>query len=73
MIALARLPISVPLCTASRRMSPVEIFGIPRLLANRSACVPLPAPGGPSMIRFSAKRSTYARRPRIRVFFMNPS
>ena len=54
MIALARLPISVPLCTASRRMSPVEIFGIPRLRANCSAWVPLPAPGGPSMIRFSA-------------------
>ena len=30
--------------------------GIPRARANRSACVPFPAPGGPSMIRFSATR-----------------
>src|SRR5215472_5144121 len=35
-------------------MSPVEILGMPRLRANRSACVPFPAPGGPSMIRFKA-------------------
>src|SRR5687768_1041050 len=28
-------------------MSPVEIFGIPCSRANRSAWVPLPAPGGP--------------------------
>ena len=53
-IALARSPISVPALTASRSMSPVEIFGIPFSFANRSACVPLPAPGGPSIIKFSA-------------------
>jgi hypothetical protein len=45
----------------------------------RSACVPLPAPGGPSITRFSVdvvawRPSTYwPRRPLIRVFFMNPS
>src|SRR6186713_1117322 len=33
-------------------MSPVEIFGMPWLAANRSACVPLPAPGGPKNTRF---------------------
>ena len=56
-------------------MSPVEIFGIPRDRANRSACVPLPAPGGPIMTTFSAIVPTrpYPRRPRMRVFFMNPS
>src|SRR6266853_64566 len=35
-------------------MSPVEIFGIARALAICSAWVPLPAPGGPSMMRFRA-------------------
>jgi hypothetical protein len=51
---LARNPISVPALTDSRSMSPVEIFGMPRSFAKRSAWVPLPAPGGPSMIRFNA-------------------
>jgi hypothetical protein len=41
-----------------------------RAARNRSACVPFP-PRRPSMITFSA--IGYARRPRIRVFFMNPS
>ena len=35
---------------ASRRMSPVEIFNRPRSRANRPACVPFPAPGGPIMM-----------------------
>ena len=67
----------MPRLTASRRMSPVEIFGSPWVRANRSACVPLPAPGGPSMTTFSAMSGRWItywpRRPRIRVFFMNPS
>jgi hypothetical protein len=37
MIALARMPMSVPSWTAARSISPVEIFGIPRLRASRSA------------------------------------
>src|SRR5262249_7595003 len=53
MIAFARKPISVPALTASRSMSPVEILGMPLAFASRSACVPLPAPGGPSITRFS--------------------
>ena len=54
MTALARSPSSVFAWTASRRMSPVEIFGMPRTRATRSACVPFPHPGGPIMIRFNA-------------------
>src|SRR5258705_10475245 len=45
----AAVPISLPACTASRRMSPVEIRGIRCPIANRSAWVPFPAPGGPSI------------------------
>jgi hypothetical protein len=32
-----------------RKMSPVEIVGMSKLLAMRAAWVPLPAPGGPTM------------------------
>ena len=46
---------------ASRRMSPVEIFGSPRSRANRPACVPLPAPGGPIMITFRPIASAASR------------
>ena len=53
-VFLAMQPSSVPAWTASRRMSPVAIFGRPCVRANRSDCVPLPAPGGPSMTTFSA-------------------
>src|SRR5688500_7306599 len=56
-VALATSPRPVPAWTASRRMSPVEIFGSPCVLASRSACVPLPAPGGPSITTFIALRS----------------
>ncbi len=52
--ALARSPIGVPAATASRSMSPVEMCGIPLAAANDFACVPFPAPGGPSITRFSA-------------------
>ena len=52
MIALALRPISVPACTAARSMSPVDSWISPRLAAISLACVPLPAPGGPSRIRF---------------------
>src|SRR4029077_1338788 len=53
MMAFARGPPSVPALTASRSISPVEIFGIPLACASRSACVPFPAPGGPSITRFN--------------------
>ena len=52
MIALALRPISVPAFTAARSMSPVESWMSPCLAAISLACVPLPAPGGPSRIRF---------------------
>ena len=60
-------------------MSPVEIFGNRRVREMRSAWVPLPAPGGPSITRFSVDAppwwlpTYWPRRPLIRVFFMNPS
>src|SRR5688572_33258476 len=48
MIPCTLLPSSVPEETAWRSMSPVEIAGTPSWPASSSACVPLPAPGGPS-------------------------
>ena len=53
-VSLMAFPSSEPLLTASRRMSPVETLGIPCSRANRSACVPLPAPGGPRRMSFTA-------------------
>src|SRR6185295_3560745 len=41
-------PSSEPFATASRSMSPVEMAGTPRCSPSTWACVPLPAPGGPS-------------------------
>ena len=52
MIGPACLPSSVPSFTACRRMSPVETWGMPKRDASRFACVPFPAPGGPSRTRF---------------------
>jgi hypothetical protein len=49
MTARAARPSSLPWLTASRRISPVEILGIPRSRATRSAWVPFPAPGAPSI------------------------
>src|SRR5690242_15462986 len=46
--ALALSPTSVPALTAARSMSPVESCAMPRSATSRSACVPFPAPGGPS-------------------------
>src|SRR6185437_4054121 len=37
--------------------SPVAMCTSAKSSRNRSACVPLPAPGGPSMIRFSSDKS----------------
>src|SRR5208337_3695351 len=52
MYSLAFRPISVPALTAARRMSPVEIWGIPYLSMSFFAWVPFPAPGPPNRIRF---------------------
>ena len=41
-------PSSVPLGVFARNRSPVETCGIDRFLARNAACVPLPAPGGPT-------------------------
>ena len=53
-VCFAARPNSVPAWTDSRRMSPVEIFGSLRVRDRRSACVPLPAPGGPSITTLMA-------------------
>jgi hypothetical protein len=49
-ISLARTPIGVPASAAARSISPVESCTRPCLATSRCACVPLPAPGGPSSI-----------------------
>ena len=51
MYRLASRPMAVSFLTAERRMSPVEMCGMPYLSTMRPACVPLPAPGGPNRIR----------------------
>src|SRR5436190_17709845 len=38
---------------AARSMSPVAMCGILKTAERRTACVPLPAPGGPNSRRFS--------------------
>src|ERR1700712_3208847 len=44
----ASSPNLVPLLMLWRKRSPVETCGIPSFSTSFSACVPLPAPGGPS-------------------------
>src|SRR5262249_48508415 len=48
MYRLASTPSGVPERTLARKMSPVEILGTARCAAMNSACVPFPAPGGPT-------------------------
>src|SRR5947209_9568653 len=48
MYFFASLPSGVPWLTFARKMSPVEILGTPRWAETNSACVPFPAPGGPT-------------------------
>ena len=50
MYRLASMPSAVPLETLARKMSPVEIAGMPKCSATNFAWVPFPAPGGPIMI-----------------------
>ena len=53
---------------ASRSMSPVDSWIMPRAACSRAACVPLPAPGGPRRMMFiiaalsPVRRSRYRRR-----------
>ena len=61
--ASASRPSSVPCATAPRRMSPVAMYGRPKSSRRRSACVPLPAPGGPSRIRFSSRHGASTAEP----------
>src|SRR5688572_477898 len=70
MISSARRPISVPALTASRSMSPVETWTMPRSWTSRPAWVPLPAPGGPSRMMFiaiPAPRSPSAPEPALQL------
>ena len=55
----ASTPSGVPWETLARKMSPVEIAGMPKCSATKRACVPLPAPGGPMRISL--------------IYFRNPS
>ena len=43
-----------PAWTASRSIAPVEMCGMFHLLRSWRACVPLPAPGGPSITKLSS-------------------
>src|SRR6267378_6044076 len=65
MYALASFPLFVPSRTAARSTSPVAIFGIPSRFASLSACVPFPAPGGPSstMIMIYTRRKEFGGAP----------
>src|SRR6185437_8749262 len=53
MIALTFSPMGEPLARASRSMSPVDSWIIPRSACSRAAWVPFPAPGGPNRMMFS--------------------
>ena len=49
---------------AARRILPVDMVGMPSLALRISACVPLPAPGAPSMISFIPMiKAPYSRKP----------
>ena len=48
-----------PSLTLARSMSPVEMNGSWKSVRRRSACVPLPAPGGPNRIRLSSSHGVH--------------
>jgi hypothetical protein len=50
MTFFAATPSALPAYTAALNMSPVEICGMPYFWQMKDACVPFPAPGGPSNI-----------------------
>src|ERR1700676_2288616 len=58
MIALTLWPRVLPEATAARSMSPVARCTRPCVCSSRFACVPLPAPGGPSRIKFIGSGSS---------------
>src|SRR5690606_23676773 len=60
MIFFASSPGGVWALTAARSMSPVEIWGMPNFSVMNAACVPLPAPGGPSRINRMNTSLNYA-------------
>jgi hypothetical protein len=55
--AFASKPSGVPAERFARKISPVEICGIVKWAEMNSACVPLPAPGGPTSTRRISARS----------------
>src|SRR3954469_14672042 len=55
-------PTGVPAATASRSMSPVESWTMPRSAWSRAACVPLPAPGGPRRMMLNTSAFSPSRR-----------
>ncbi len=57
MYSLAFRPSSVPSETLERKMSPVEIAGMPKCSATTLAWVPLPAPGGPIRMSLIYRRN----------------
>ena len=63
MIPPACAPTAVPARTADRHISPVDRCEIPSRSEMRTACVPLPAPGGPKMIS-CILRNPYSSEPR---------
>src|SRR5579884_2166589 len=65
-LAFAASPRPVLFAAASRRMSPVEIWGMPSFLATTRAWVPLPAPGGPRKMSICAISSLSSRALRSR-------
>ena len=52
MIACTFLPSGVFAFIAARKISPVEICGMPYAAETAAAKVPFPAPGGPQKIKF---------------------
>src|SRR5213078_3282880 len=65
MIALTRWASGLSEATARRSMSPVASCTSPCFSSRRFACVPLPAPGGPSRIRFIPDSSPAPPEPRL--------
>ena len=74
MIALARRPISVPVVHRLAQDVAGRDLRDPAAPREALGLRAFPAPGGPSIESEFERHDRYAlRRPRIRVFFMNPS
>src|SRR3954452_22724903 len=59
MYSWAFLPSGVPSETLARKMSPVEIAGMPKWSATTLAWVPFPAPGGPIRINLMSAQEPF--------------